>query len=152
MRGRGVSVARRSSSSTGVKQHMRSAVRPWAPQLELYLSLRGQLETVLRNGGAQSVVTHPLEAVPLAGRHAERGMEIEAVAVRVAKYRPSAAHPVKCGGSGPDLSEDSTLGPLASDSRRGIRRRERDSNRFRKSRIHSGLRVNHAGSPNTLLT
>ena len=104
---------------------MRSAVRPWAPQLELYLSLRGQLETVLRNGGAQRVATHPLEAVPLAGRHAERGMEIEAVAVRVAKYRPSTARPVKCGGSGPDLSEDSTLGPLASDSRRGIQRRER---------------------------
>ena len=54
--------------------------------------------------GGQRVATHPLEAVPLAGRHAERGMEIEAVAVRVAKYRPSTARPVKCGGSGPNLS------------------------------------------------
>ena len=108
MRGRGVSVARRSSSSTGVKQQMRSAVRPWAPQLELYLSLRGQLKTVLRSGGAQRVATHPLEAVPLAGRHAERGMEIEAVVARLTRPEPWR---VGDGGQGGAAATDPGAGP-----------------------------------------
>ena len=85
---------------------MRSAVRPWAPQLELYLSLRGQLETVLRNGGAQRVATHPLEAVPLAGRHAERGMEIEAVVARLTRPEPWR---VGDGGQGGAAATDPTV-------------------------------------------
>jgi len=59
-------------------------IEPNAPADEL------RPETVRRGRGGPQLPTHPwsLQAVPLGGRHAERGMEIEAVVARLTRPEP----------------------------------------------------------------
>ena len=67
---------------------MRGPIGPRTPQLELDVAGVGQLETCLRDGRPQGVLTDPLEPSWLVRRYTESGVQIEAVVMRVARADP----------------------------------------------------------------
>ena len=69
----------------GVKQQMRSAVRPWAPQLEADLAIGRPLEPLLGDGRPQGVAGDALQPVALVRVDADAGVEVETRVPRVAR-------------------------------------------------------------------
>ena len=67
-----------------LKQQMGRPVCPLPFQCEPDLSVSREFEPLLRNGRAQGIFAHALQAVPLPGRDANPGMEIETLVARMA--------------------------------------------------------------------
>jgi len=67
----------------GVEDQVRRAISPPMPELQLDLSVPGHAHAVSRHRRTQGVPAHPFESLPLAGRHDEARMEIEAVRSRM---------------------------------------------------------------------
>ena len=63
----------------GIEQEVRGAVRQGVPELQHHLPLGSQREPVLRDDRPQRVPAEPLETVPLVGRDAHAGIEVESI-------------------------------------------------------------------------